>query len=122
MKRGRAGEADHDASLLATRSTLRARASPLNILEQRAGPLEKCAARIGELDAARLALEQLHTELFLERADLLAQRRLLNAEACRGPRDMAFFSNGDEIPEVTQLHMPYLSDMDYQLSIYFTRR
>ena len=35
---------------------------------------------------------------------------------------MCFFRDGDEVAQVTQFHLPYLSNMDFELTIYFTRR
>src|SRR3954451_19237741 len=65
---------------------------------------QQCRAGLGQLDAARLAVEQLHIELVFERADLLAQGRLLDAEPFRRAGDMALLGNGDEVAKVTQFH------------------
>ena len=77
-------------------------------------------AGLGQLDAARFAPEQLHIELGFERSDLLAQGRLLNAEAFRRSRDVAFLGDGNEIAKVPQLHLVYFLDMNFAVSIYWT--
>ncbi len=50
------------------------------------GIAEQSTPGIGQFDAARLATEQLHVEFPLQRADLLAERRLLHPEPFRRPR------------------------------------
>ena len=65
---------------------------------------EKRLARLGQLDPARLAPEQLHVELGFERADLLAERRLLDAEPLGRAGDVTLLGDGDEIAEVAQFH------------------
>ena len=56
---------------------------------------------IGKLDASRLAPQKLYPELSLKCTDLLTQRRLLDAEPRGGARDVAFFSDRDEISQVS---------------------
>ena len=85
----------------------------VDLIENDACPIEKGDAGVGQLHAARLAAEQLHLELLLQCADLHAQRRLLDAQAFRGPGHVLFFSDGNEIAEVAQFHMPYVSDIDF---------
>jgi hypothetical protein len=48
----------------------------------------------------RPAVKQLRIELGLQRLDLLAQGRLLDAQPFGGARDMALLGHGDEIAEV----------------------
>jgi len=65
---------------------------------------EKGFARRGQLDAAWLPPEQLEFELGFEGANLLAERRLLDAEPrCRASH-MTFLCDGNEIPEMAQFH------------------
>jgi hypothetical protein len=66
--------------------------------------VEQSAARVGQFDAARLATEQLDIKLPFDCPDLLAERRLLHAEALGGPGDVPFLRDCNEIPEVPQLH------------------
>lgn len=70
--------------------------------------LEQRHSGIGQPHAARQAMKQPHIELALERTDLLAERRLLDAELRRRAGDMAGFGDGDEITEMAELHNPYL--------------
>ena len=67
--------------------------------------VEESASGIGQLDAARPAAKQLYIQLPFDRLDLLAERRLLHSESFRGPCDVTFFRDGDEIPEVPQFHV-----------------
>ena len=62
-------------------------------------------ARLGELHTARLAAEQLHLQLGFQCPDLLAQRRLLHAEPLGGAGDVAFLGDGDEVAQVSQVHV-----------------
>src|SRR5712692_2217361 len=75
---------------------------------------KQCLARLGQLDAARLAPEQLDLELGFERPDLLTQRRLLDAEAPRSAGDMALLGDRNEVAKMAQIHMPGISIVPYQ--------
>ena len=121
MERRRAGEADDDAPLLAAGRPARGGQRPIDLIENHAGAIEKGSAGVGQLHAARLAAEQLNVQLLLQGADLHAERRLLDTQAFRGPGDVLFFGDGNEIAQVAQLHLPYVSDIDCELIIYFTR-
>src|SRR6185369_11294221 len=61
-------------------------------------------ARVGELDAALVAVEEAHAELLLELADLLADRRLGDVQPLRGAAEVPLFGGSDEVPEVSELH------------------
>ncbi len=61
-------------------------------------------ARVGERHRAPRAHEQLHPQLGLQRADLLAQRRLGDVQAKRGAREVQLLGDGDEIAQVAQFH------------------
>src|SRR5215813_3459018 len=50
------------------------------------------------------ALQQLNLDLFLQLLDLLTERGLRDVEALRGPPEIQFFSDGNEISQMTQLH------------------
>jgi hypothetical protein len=49
-------------------------------------------------------LEQLHIDLALEIANLPRQRGLRDSEARGGSGKRAFFGDGREIPEMTEIH------------------
>ena len=89
----------------------------IDVGQNRTGVGEQRRSGVGELDAARQATEQLHVELALQRANLLAERRLLHAEPLGRPRDMPFLGDGDEIAKMTELHVPYPIDMRIAVSI-----
>ena len=106
VERGRAGEAEADpARLRRARCGGSRRRACSTRAEDRPRLGEKGCARLGQLDAARLAAEQLDLELGFERPDLLAERRLLDAEPLGGAGDMAFLGDRDEVAEVAQFHM-----------------
>src|SRR5688572_18987691 len=117
----RAREADDDAALFAARGATRGGCGAVDLVENHASAIEKGGTGVGQFHAARLAAEQLHLQLLFQRADLHAERRLLDAQPLGGPGHVLFFSNGNEIAQVSQLHMPYVSNIAYQLTIYFTR-
>jgi len=50
------------------------------------------------------AVEQLDLDLFLELFDLLTERRLRDVETLRGPTEIQLFSDGNEVPQMTQFH------------------
>jgi hypothetical protein len=78
---------------------------------------EKGFARRGQLDTW-LAPEQLDFELGFEGADLLAERRLLDAQPLCRARHMSFLGDGNEIPEMAQLHSPYVQCIASSATIY----
>ena len=96
-----AGDAKRNLALLASRGALHLLGGAFELREDGARIVEHCAAGIGQLDAARLAAEQLHIELALERLDLLAERRLLHAEPLGRPGDVALLGDRDEIAKMT---------------------
>jgi hypothetical protein len=104
MERGRTGKADADPPGFTARRSSRGGGGVLYQGEDRAGLFQQRFAGLGQRDAARLPPKQLHLELGLERPDLSAERRLLDAEARRRPRDMTFLGDNDEVTKVPQLH------------------
>ncbi len=71
----------------------------IDLVEDRAGAIQKCGARVGQFYATRLAAKQLYIEFLFQRADLHAQRRLLNAEPLGGAGHVFFFRDGDEVAQ-----------------------
>src|SRR5258706_9410799 len=65
---------------------------------------EEGFARFREAHAVGAAVEEVHTELSLQVANLPAQGWLRNVETRRRSRDVLFFSDGDEITKVAELH------------------
>jgi hypothetical protein len=64
----------------------------------------KKAARVGQVDALLLPLEQHHVEPPLELRDLPAQRRLRHVLALGGLRHAAGLGGGDEVAQLVELH------------------
>ena len=104
MERGGAREPDPDPPGIAAAGAARCGDSMLDPVEDRARFGEQCLTRLGQLDAARFAPEELDFELGFERTDLLAQRRLLNPEPRRCAGDMTLLGDGDEIAKMPQFH------------------
>src|SRR5256885_15878954 len=104
MKRRRRREADGDAADLAARGAAGADLGVLGLRQDRLGVDQERAAGIGQADPARMAHEQGGVDLALERADLLAERRLLDVQLLRRARDVALVRDGDEVTEMAQFH------------------
>src|SRR5437660_6083822 len=81
VKRGRAGKAEAEPAGFAACGAAGGKHSVFGALEHDPRFREKGFARRGQLDSARLAPEQLEFELGFERANLLAERRLLDARS-----------------------------------------
>ena len=86
--------------------------------QDRLGVGQEGAAGVGQADAARMAHEQGGVDLALERADLLAERRLLHAQLLGRARDVALMGDGDEVAEMAQFHGHIDSSMEWQFTIY----
>jgi hypothetical protein len=56
--------------------------------------------------AARVALEQLETEFLFQVGHPSGQRRLGHPQALRGAPEMKFLGDGEEVPQVADLHSP----------------
>jgi hypothetical protein len=65
---------------------------------------EKQSTGAGQPHPPSVAIEQLDLDLFLELLDLLAERRLRDVEPLCRTREIQLFSDGNEVPQVTQLH------------------
>ena len=89
------------------RAGARALGGPARILgepQHAAGLLEQRSARGRQRDRALRALEQLHAELALEVADLLADGGLGDVQPLGGAAKVQFLRDGDEVSEVAQFH------------------
>ena len=90
----------------------------VEVREHRAGIVEEGAPGLGQFNTARLAAESLNIKFAFDRLDPLTEWWLLHAKPLRGPRDVTFLSNRDEIPEVPQFHFHIRRrDMKIQLPI-----
>jgi hypothetical protein len=65
--------------------------------------IKKRQSRIGQLHAARLAVEELDVELALDSFNLLAQWWLLHAKALRGAGDVPLLGDRNEITQMPEL-------------------
>ena len=100
----RAGEADGEAAVLAARGAARVLDRGVDGGEDLARALEQHLAGGRELDAARGAVEQRLSELGLEAADLLRERRLGDVQAFGGAAEVPLLGDGDEVAQVPELH------------------
>src|SRR5262249_17177945 len=104
MKWTRGHNPDADSALLASRCAPCRIKSMIELGKDRAGIVEKGAPGVGQLDTARLSVKQLHIELAFDRLDALTERRFLHAEPLRGPCNVPFLGNGNEILQVPEFH------------------
>jgi hypothetical protein len=82
---------------------------------------EERAASVGQLHAARLAAKQLHVKFPFDRLDQSTERWLLDVEPLRCPRNMTFFSDSDEVPEMSQFHCHTQTGMNFGVTIAWLR-
>jgi quercetin dioxygenase-like cupin family protein len=112
MKRGGARVAYGDPTLLASRRAPRGFKCVIELGEDCTSIIEKGAAGIGQLDAARLATKQLHVKFLFDRLDQLTEWRLLDAEPIRRSRDVVLLGDRDEISEMPEFHCHMLQHMN----------
>jgi len=62
------------------------------------------AAGICQRDVMTAPIEQRDANLHLELANLLAERRLRRVQSGRGAREIQFFRDRHEVPQMPQLH------------------
>src|ERR1700761_7984309 len=117
MKRCGRRDADAEAALFAPGRASGGIDGAFDMIEQKPRLLEQCKPGFGQLDATRLSQKQLSADLLLQRLDLLTQGRLLHAEPVGGAGDVRFLRDNSEIPELTQIHLPYPKYMDFDVSI-----
>src|SRR5262245_36554265 len=103
MKRSGRHHAHAETTLLAPCGTACGFERVVVLRERRARTIKENLPRFSQLDPARLAAKELNVELGFDGLDPLAKRRLLYAEPLRGPHDVPFFGDGDEVPEMSQL-------------------
>jgi hypothetical protein len=101
--------ADAEASLLTARRTACRFEGAIVVRKRCTRSIEKNASGFRQLDPARSAAEELHVQLIFDVFDPLAERRLLQAKALCGSRDMAFLRDSNELAKMAQLHDIFLS-------------
>ena len=100
----RADEADRQPADLAALHAPRLARRVLDRVEDLARAHEERRAGRGQLDLALVAQQQLRADLLLERADLLAQRRLGHVQALGRAAEVQLLGDGDEVAQVAELH------------------
>jgi hypothetical protein len=98
------GDPEPDAADDARLEVAAGRAGDVGGRQDRAGALEQQHAGGGQVDAARVALEQLDAELGFQPADLRGQRGLGDPNALSGAREAVLFGDRDEVAQMAQLH------------------
>jgi hypothetical protein len=73
--------------------------------EEVAAPEPEAMAGAGQADVTSGTFEEPHAQLRLEIVDLPPQRRLRDAEPGGCPGEGAGLGDGDEVAEVTELHL-----------------
>lgn len=96
MQGGRAGEADAQPALLPAVGAAHHLGHTRRPLQHGARLLQQGLPRRGEPHAARQPLDQLHAQFGLQALQQARQRRLLHAQALRGPRDVALLRDLDK--------------------------
>ncbi len=110
MKRGRTGEAEPDPPGFAARRPAGGVDRMIDLLQNGLRLGKQHLAGLGQFNPARLALKQLRAKLGFERADLLTERRLLDAQALRRAGDMPLLGNRDEVARMAQFHIVFHID------------
>ncbi|MNP16155.1 hypothetical protein D3C76_1085390 [compost metagenome] len=104
-ERRRGGEADLQLAHLALVRPPRQQHRLVDLLEDLPGLVEEQPAGFGQAHAAIGAIQQARADFFLQGLDLLAQRRLGNAQLLGGAAEMQFLGDGDEVAQVSQFHL-----------------
>src|SRR5215468_5064160 len=115
MERRGVRESDAQASALASRCLARRVDGTVDHLENIHGISEEGFTGWRELDTARMAAQQADAQLALKSLNLLRQGWLLDAQVHRGTRDVAVFSDRDEVAQMPQIHKPapsYVPDIE----------
>jgi hypothetical protein len=95
---------DRQTISLASHRPTRGEYRTLDLRENLPRMLEKQSTTAGQPHPPFGAFEQLNLDLFLQLFDLLTERRLRDVEPLCGSRETQLFSDGNEVPQVTQLH------------------
>jgi hypothetical protein len=117
MKRSRRRNAYAQSALLTSCRAAGRFPRAVKMAENCSSVLKERATSFGQLNTTRLAAKKLNIKFAFDRFDPLAERRLLHAEPFGGARDMSFFCDCDEIPEMSKLHSHIQYDMNFDVSI-----
>ncbi len=100
---GRGHEAHRQPAGHAAAGAARGGERALHLRQHAVRLVEQHAAWLRQLDLASRALEQHDAELFLERADHLAKRRLRHVQPVGGAAKAEFLRHGDELAQLAQV-------------------
>ncbi len=103
-ERRRRVEADRQLAQLAACRAARHGDRPFGLRQGGARLGQEEGADIGQLDIAAAAIEQADAEFLLQHLDLVAERRLRDAEPLGGLAEMEFLGDADEVTKVAQFH------------------
>lgn len=106
MGRGGAGEGHLQHALLASRHGGHAQAHRVEIVQQPLRLARQEAHAFGQPHSLGVALEEPHPEFGFERVDLLAERRLLNAQRHGGDGQLTGLRRREEVAQLSQIHPP----------------
>jgi hypothetical protein len=95
---------DTKAPDLATAHRVRMLGQLGDTVEQLAAPAQETVSLARQTNPTPGALEEPNAELHLQVVDLPPQRRLGDAQSSGGSGEGARLGDGDEVPEVTELH------------------
>jgi hypothetical protein len=70
--------------------------------------LQELLSRSGNFHLAFRACEKLDAEIGFQRRDLLAERRLRYMQALRGPTEMQFLGDGDEVAQLAAIEVIHM--------------
>jgi hypothetical protein len=101
--RCRAGEADAQHTRVTRSERPHAHLQGLRLAQQAAAIDKQKLAAFGERDALGMTKKERRAQGFFQRADLLAERRLLHAQALGSFRDVPRLGHGHEVAQVFQV-------------------
>ena len=105
---------DREAPSKSLRGLARSRHRMGGLGEREASFNEERAAGFREPHPAAIAVEQLHADFGFQIPDLIAQRRLRDAQSLRGLAEAQLFRDGYEVTNVPQLHPAAVIRKSYQ--------
>jgi hypothetical protein len=80
--------------------------SPLHVRERRASLFDEDTSSVSEFDNSFLvASEQMKSKLFFDLSDLLAERRLADAQSLRSVREVEFLGQNNDCVQVTHFNV-----------------
>ncbi len=97
MKHCRASETEQQPASLPTSRILRLDERLLGIVDDALGAIAQQSSGLSQFDPTRMTDKECRADFALELEDLLAQRRLSNAETCRRFSEMKVISDSQKV-------------------------